>query len=55
MITPGNTAVSQEVRIPCTDACLYRHLTLPAGATGVVLFAHGSGSGRPVHSQQHKK
>jgi alpha-beta hydrolase superfamily lysophospholipase len=36
----------EEVRIPCEAAWLYGDLALPAGYRGLVLFAHGSGSGR---------
>ncbi|WP_410810155.1 dienelactone hydrolase family protein [Micromonospora sp. 067-2] len=35
-----------EVRIPVGDVELPADLTMPAGASGVVLFAHGSGSSR---------
>ncbi|MEO7097797.1 MAG: dienelactone hydrolase family protein [Luteolibacter sp.] len=45
-----NTTLSNlrqiEVRIPCSDAELDGDLVIPAGANGVVLFAHGSGSSR---------
>ena len=53
MNTPGPAAVSREVRIPCGDAWLYGDLTLPVGALGVVLFVHGSGSGR--HSARNRQ
>jgi putative phosphoribosyl transferase len=43
---------AREVRIPCGDAWLYGDLTLPPGACGVVLFVHGSGSGR--HSARNR-
>lgn len=36
----------RAVRIPATGAVLDGRLTVPRGASGVVLFAHGSGSGR---------
>ncbi len=36
----------REVRIPAGRAQLEGELTVPAGAPGVVLFAHGSGSSR---------
>src|SRR5215217_6391602 len=42
-----------EVRIPSGDAWLYGDLALPNGFTGVVLFAHGSGSGR--HSARNRQ
>jgi putative phosphoribosyl transferase len=34
------------VHIPCAGAELHGDLTIPAGATGLVIFAHGSGSSR---------
>jgi putative phosphoribosyl transferase len=48
----GQIPAAREVRIPCGDAWLYGDLTLPAGALGVVLFVHGSGSGR--HSARNR-
>ena len=48
----GQACVAREVRIPCGDAWLYGDLTVPAGAFGVVLFVHGSGSGR--HSARNR-
>ena len=39
-------SVAREVRIAAGDAYLEGTLALPKGATGVVLFAHGSGSSR---------
>lgn len=42
----------QEVRIPSGDARLYGDLTLPEAACCLVLFAHGSGSGR--HSARNR-
>ena len=53
MNASGNAPVSHEVRIPCGDAWLHGDLTLPAGAASLVLFAHGSGSGR--HSARNRK
>jgi dienelactone hydrolase len=44
---------SREVRIPSGDAWLYGDLAVPAGASGIVLFAHGSGSGR--HSSRNRR
>jgi putative phosphoribosyl transferase len=38
--------VPREVRIPSGEAALYGDLALPPGFQGLVLFAHGSGSGR---------
>ena len=45
--------VPREVRIPSGDAWLYGDLALPPGFSGVVLFAHGSGSGR--HSARNRQ
>ena len=38
--------VEREVAIPARDASLTGDIIVPAGAKGVVLFAHGSGSSR---------
>lgn len=35
-----------EVRIPCSGVVLHGDVVIPAGAKGVVVFAHGSGSNR---------
>ena len=43
----------REVRIPVGDTWLYRDLVKPPGFHGLVLFAHGSGSGR--HSARHRQ
>ena len=43
----------REVRIPAGDASLYGDLALPEGFAGLVLFAHGSGSGR--HSARNRQ
>src|SRR3954467_12493313 len=40
------TKAAREVEIPSGDAVLTGELNVPAGASGVVLFAHGSGSSR---------
>lgn len=40
------TTFSQEVNIPLGSIALSGELNLPAAATGLVLFAHGSGSSR---------
>jgi putative phosphoribosyl transferase len=45
--------VSREVRIPAGKAALHGDLCLPADSSGVVLFAHGSGSGR--HSGRNRR
>jgi putative phosphoribosyl transferase len=39
-------ATDEEVEIPAGRRRLAGHLTVPAGAVGLVAFAHGSGSGR---------
>ncbi len=51
--SPSHAPESREVRIPCGEAWLYGDLVLPADAQGVVLFAHGSGSGR--HSARNRQ
>ncbi len=45
--------VTHEVRIACGDIWLHGDLTLPANFRGLVLFAHGSGSGR--HSARNRQ
>ena len=52
MNTIGQVPAAREVRIPCGDTWLYGDLTVPADAIGVVLFVHGSGSGR--HSARNR-
>lgn len=44
---------SQEVRIPVGETSLYGDLVMPAQPSGLVLFAHGSGSGR--HSARNRQ
>ncbi|HEY3095515.1 MAG TPA: alpha/beta family hydrolase [Acidimicrobiia bacterium] len=44
--------VDQEIEIPAGPRELPGHLTIPAGAIGIVVFAHGSGSGR--HSPRNR-
>ncbi|MBA3771578.1 MAG: dienelactone hydrolase family protein [Ramlibacter sp.] len=44
---------AREVRIPAGDAWLYGDLATPPGFAGLVLFAHGSGSGR--HSARNRR
>ena len=46
-------STEREVRIPCGEAWLYGDLSLPPRFSGVVLFAHGSGSGR--HSARNRQ
>jgi putative phosphoribosyl transferase len=53
MTNPSPTTTLQEVRIPSGPAWLYGDLGLPAGPRGLVLFAHGSGSGR--HSARNRQ
>ena len=53
MNLPGQAPAEHEVRIPCGDAWLYGDLTRPADPLGVVLFVHGSGSGR--HSARNRQ
>jgi putative phosphoribosyl transferase len=48
---PGQSR-SREVRIPVGSQWLYGDLVLPADMHGLVLFAHGSGSGR--HSSRNR-
>jgi putative phosphoribosyl transferase len=43
---------TREVRIPSGEASLYGDLALPPAFAGLVLFAHGSGSGR--HSARNR-
>lgn len=38
--------VSNEIRIPINSITLEGNLTIPIGAKGIVVFAHGSGSSR---------
>jgi putative phosphoribosyl transferase len=47
------TVECAEVRIPCGDAVLFGDLALPPRFSGLVLFAHGSGSGR--HSARNRQ
>jgi putative phosphoribosyl transferase len=46
MMKPVNNAVRENVRLQAGHVALEGELELPAGAAGVVLFAHGSGSSR---------
>jgi putative phosphoribosyl transferase len=45
--------IDEEVEIPAGRQRLPGHLTVPAGAAGLVAFAHGSGSGR--HSPRNQQ
>ena len=49
----SSPATSTEVRVPSGDAWLYGDLALPDSFDGLVLFAHGSGSGR--HSARNRQ
>jgi putative phosphoribosyl transferase len=52
--TPGpGCPAPQELRIPCGRQWLYGDLCLPQQASALVLFAHGSGSGR--HSARNRR
>jgi dienelactone hydrolase len=51
-MTAAPAPIPREVRIPSGDAWLYGDLVAPTGFTGLVLFAHGSGSGR--HSARNR-
>jgi dienelactone hydrolase len=42
----SGTSLAREVQIPSGEAVLEGELNAPAGAQGIVLFAHGSGSSR---------
>ena len=54
MSMPANALSAREVRIASGDAWLYGDFWLPAGDfSGLVLFAHGSGSGR--HSARNRQ
>jgi putative phosphoribosyl transferase len=52
-VTNSTPATAREVRIPSGEARLCGDLVLPPGSGGVVLFAHGSGSGR--HSARNRQ
>ena len=48
----SSTAAEQSVRLAIDSATLEGNLAIPDGATGIVLFAHGSGSSR--HSSRNR-
>jgi putative phosphoribosyl transferase len=52
-VTNSTLATAREVRIPSGEARLCGDLVLPPDFNGVVLFAHGSGSGR--HSARNRQ
>jgi dienelactone hydrolase len=49
----GPVAFLREALMPCGRELLHGDLALPVGATSIVLFAHGSGSGR--HSPRNQR
>jgi putative phosphoribosyl transferase len=53
MTSSATALAAREVRIPSGDAWLYGDLVLPPAFAGLVLFAHGSGSGR--HSARNRQ
>lgn len=53
MNKPDSGSSETEVRIPSGDAWLYGDLVVPPAFAGIVLFAHGSGSGR--HSARNRQ
>lgn len=53
MTTPATSLATREVRLPAGDAWLYGDLALPASFSALILFAHGSGSGR--HSARNRQ
>jgi putative phosphoribosyl transferase len=53
MMTQRNEQRERPVRVRSTGALLDGNLTVPLGANGIVLFAHGSGSSR--HSPRNRK
>ena len=46
MRTAAQTIQQQEVAIPVRDVTVAGSLSVPARSRGIVVFAHGSGSGR---------
>jgi dienelactone hydrolase len=48
-----STGALTHVSVPVDDAALEGDLVVPDGASGIVLFAHGSGSGR--HSPRNRR
>lgn len=51
-IAPEHPTLDEDVDIAIAGTALQGHVTLPAGATAIVLFAHGSGSSR--HSPRNR-
>jgi putative phosphoribosyl transferase len=52
-VSGPSQSTEREVRIPAGEAWLYGDLVLPEHHVGIVLFAHGSGSGR--HSARNRQ
>ncbi|WP_051754902.1 phosphoribosyltransferase family protein [Kitasatospora purpeofusca] len=50
---PAAVATDRELTLPAAGVRLTGRLTVPAGARGTVVFAHGSGSGR--HSPRNRR
>jgi putative phosphoribosyl transferase len=46
LVRAAVSGADKEVEIPAEGRQLAGHLTIPSGARGLVVFAHGSGSGR---------
>jgi putative phosphoribosyl transferase len=46
MTRPVDSVLASEVRIPAGDVSLDGEIRIPDRATGIVMFVHGSGSGR---------
>ncbi|MFF7459038.1 phosphoribosyltransferase family protein [Kitasatospora sp. NPDC008115] len=51
--TDAVAAADREVTLPAAGVRLTGRLTVPAGARGIVVFAHGSGSGRHSPRNRH--
>jgi putative phosphoribosyl transferase len=52
LLADGATSVERTVRVPSSGVVLNADLVIPERATGIVIFAHGSGSGR--HSTRNR-
>src|SRR6266446_1542273 len=52
MLSGGFVNTASEIEIPARGATLEGNLTVPEGARGIVVFAHGSGSSR--HSPRNR-
>ncbi|MFJ2191778.1 phosphoribosyltransferase family protein [Kitasatospora sp. NPDC087861] len=50
---PGPVGVDRELVLPAVGVRLAGRLTVPAAARGIVVFAHGSGSGRRSPRNRH--